>query len=99
MGNFAHPIAMNRRSFIDACAANGVAVELNANPMRLDIDYTWIPYCMEKGVMVSINPDAHRKEGFDHMRYGVMAARKGGLTKDMTLNALSLEGMLTWLKR
>lgn len=90
---------IDHKKVIDACASNGVAVELNANPMRLDIDYTWIPYCMEKGVMVSINPDAHRKEGFDHMRYGVMAARKGGLTKDMTLNALSLEGILTWLKR
>ncbi|MEQ9187283.1 MAG: helix-hairpin-helix domain-containing protein [Cryomorphaceae bacterium] len=89
---------IDHKKVIDACASNGVAVELNANPMRLDIDYTWIPYCMEKEVMVSINPDAHRKEGFDHMRYGVMAARKGGLTKDMTLNALSLEGMLTWLK-
>lgn len=90
---------IDHKKVIDACAANGVAVELNANPMRLDIDYTWIPYCMEKGVMVSINPDAHRKEGVDHMRYGVMAARKGGLVKEMTLNALSLEDLLAWLQR
>ena len=83
---------------IDACASNNVVVELNANPMRLDIDYTWIPYCMERGVKVSINPDAHRKEGFHHMRYGVMAARKGGLTKDMTLNALGLKDIENYFR-
>jgi DNA polymerase (family 10) len=71
-----------------------VTVELNANPMRLDIDYKWIPYCMQKGVMISINPDAHRKEGFDHMRYGVMTARKGGLVRSMCLNALPLDALL-----
>lgn len=81
---------IDHKKVIDACAANGVHMELNANPMRLDIDWTWIPYCMEKGVKVGINPDAHRKEGFDHMRYGVMAARKGGLVKEHCLNALSL---------
>lgn len=89
---------IHHKKIIDACAANGVHMELNANPMRLDIDWTWIPYCMEKGVKVSINPDAHRKEGFDHMRYGVMAARKGGLTKSMCLNAMGLEDLLGSLK-
>jgi len=84
---------IDHKKVIDACAANGVAVELNANPLRLDIDYTWIPYCMERDVKVSINPDAHRVEGFDHMRYGVMAARKGGLTTNMTLNAMSLNDL------
>ncbi|MEX2596507.1 MAG: PHP domain-containing protein [Salibacteraceae bacterium] len=84
---------INHRKIIDACSANHVAIELNANPMRLDIDYTWIPYCMEKDVFVSINPDAHRIEGFNDMRFGVMAARKGGLMKENTLNALSLEGL------
>lgn len=85
---------IDHRKVIDACAANGVAVELNANPMRLDMDWTWIPYCMECGVMVSINPDAHRMEGIHHMRFGVFSARKGGLVKDMCLNTLSLEALL-----
>ncbi len=85
---------IDHKKVIDACSANGVSVELNANPMRLDIDWTWIPYCMEKNVMVSINPDAHRKEGFQHMRFGVMAARKGGLVKDMCLNALGLKELM-----
>ncbi len=90
---------VNHKKVIDACAENGVCIELNANPMRLDIDHTWIPYCMEKGVMISINPDAHRKEGFRHMEYGVLAARRGGLTKAFTLNALSLSELETWLKK
>lgn len=76
---------------IDACAANKVSVELNANPYRLDIDWRWIQYALKKNVMISINPDAHRKEGYHDMYYGVGAARKGGLTKSMTLNALSME--------
>lgn len=67
---------------IDACAANGVAIELNANPMRLDLDYRWIPLCMEKGVKISINPDAHSTAGIHDISYGVMAARKGGLRRE-----------------
>ena len=89
---------IDHKKVIDACAANNVVIELNANPMRLDIDYTWIPYCMEKEIKISINPDAHRKEGFDHMRFGVMAARKGGLTKDMTLNALGLKDIESYFR-
>lgn len=79
------------RKVIDACAANGVIMELNASPYRLDLDWTWIPYCMEKGVMISINPDAHSTEGLLDIKYGVMMARKAGLPKEMTLNALDLD--------
>ncbi|UBM59775.1 PHP domain-containing protein [Marinilongibacter aquaticus] len=79
------------KKIIDACAANKVVMEINASPYRLDIDWRWIPYCMEKGVMLSVNPDAHKIEGFQDMHYGVAVARKGGLTKDMCFNALSLE--------
>lgn len=76
---------------IDACAANGVTIEVNANPLRLDLDWRWHQYALNKGVKLSINPDAHRKEGFLDMHYGVLAARKGGLYKEMCLNAFSLE--------
>ncbi len=75
---------------IDACAANNVVIEINASPWRLDIDWRWIDYAMNKGVMLSINPDAHETDGFYDMHYGVAVARKGGLTKSMTYNALSL---------
>jgi DNA polymerase (family 10) len=76
---------------IDACAANNVAIEINANPFRLDLDWRWYQYAIEKGVWLSINPDAHRVEGFKDMAYGVLAARKGGLTKENCLNALDLQ--------
>ncbi len=75
---------------IDACAANGVSIELNANPYRLDIDYTWIPYAKQKGVLISINPDAHSREGIHDIRFGVYAARKGQLTTETCLNTKSL---------
>lgn len=86
------------KKIIDACAANKVVMEINASPYRLDIDWRWIPYCLEKGVMLSINPDAHKVEGFLDMHYGVAVARKAGLTKDMTFNALPLAKMEAYLK-
>lgn len=81
------------KKVIDACAANGVVIEINANPLRLDLDWRWHRYALEKGVLLSINPDAHRKEGFLDMRYGVMVGRKGGLTAEKCLNAFSLHQM------
>ncbi len=89
---------IDHKKIIDACAANKVVIELNANPNRLDIDWTWIPYCMEKGVMISINPDAHKMEGYHDMHYGTLAARKGGLKKEMTFNALTLEEIEKWFE-
>lgn len=84
---------VDHQKLIDACAANGVILELNASPYRLDVDWRWIPYALEKGVVVSINPDAHHIEGYLDMHYGVAVARKGGLTQEMTFNALSREAV------
>lgn len=79
---------IDHKVIIDACAKNGVIIEINANPWRLDLDWRWVNYAMEKGVKLSINPDAHEMEGYADMRYGVLVGRKGGLTKEMTFNAL-----------
>lgn len=87
------------QKIIDACAQNGVVIEINASPWRLDLDWRWIRYCMEKGVMLSINPDAHHKEGYYDMHYGVSVARKGGLTKAMTFNALTLNEIEQYLAK
>lgn len=76
---------------IDACAANNVVIEINANPLRLDLDWRWHRYALEKGVLLSINPDAHRKEGFHDMHYGVLIGRKGGLTAKQCLNSFTLQ--------
>jgi DNA polymerase (family 10) len=81
---------IDHKKVIDACAANNVVIEINANPLRLDLDWRWHQYALDKGVMLSINPDAHRNSGFRDMEYGTHVARKGGLTKEMCLNALSL---------
>jgi len=82
---------INYKKVIDACAANNVVIEINANPLRLDLDWRWHQYALDKGVWLSINPDAHRREGFLDMHYGILVARKGGLYKERCLNALSLQ--------
>ena len=79
------------KKVIDACEANGVVIEINANPLRLDLDWRWHRYALEKGVLLSINPDAHRREGFYDMHFGLLVARKGGLTAEMNLNSFTLE--------
>lgn len=80
---------INYAKVIDACAANNVVIEINANPRRLDLDWHWYNYALSKGVTLSINPDAHRNEGFLDMKYGVLVARKGGVSKNDCLNALN----------
>jgi DNA polymerase (family 10) len=92
-----YPVSFEK--VIDACAANNVVIEINANPYRLDMDWTQIPYALKKGVMISINPDAHSIGEIDNIRWGVSAARKGGLTKKMTWNAMPLLEMEKWLKK
>ncbi|MCL7986419.1 helix-hairpin-helix domain-containing protein [Sphingobacterium sp. lm-10] len=81
------------RKVIDACASNQVVIEINANPLRLDLDWRWHRYALQKGVLLSINPDAHRMEGFHDMQYGVLVGRKGGLSADKCLNAFNLEAI------
>ena len=82
---------IDHKTIIDACAKNNVVIEINANPWRLDLDWRWVRYAMDQGVMLSINPDAHEMDGYADMKYGVLVGRKGGLTKEMTLNSLSGE--------
>jgi DNA polymerase (family 10) len=81
---------IDHRRIIDECAENGVAIELNGSPHRMDLDWKWIRYAIDKKVQISINPDAHRKEDLAHVHFGIATARKGMLTQKMTLNARSL---------
>ncbi|MFD2569005.1 helix-hairpin-helix domain-containing protein [Spirosoma soli] len=90
---------IDHRAIIDACAEHNVIIELNASPYRLDMDWRWIDYAMEQGVMISINPDAHDLVGLLDMHYGVAIARKGGLTKSMTFNALTLNQMDSYFRQ
>ncbi|TAF44057.1 MAG: DNA polymerase/3'-5' exonuclease PolX [Sphingobacteriales bacterium] len=84
------------KKVIDACADNNVAIEINANPLRLDLDWRWHQYALDKGVKLCINPDAHRLEGFLDMHYGIYIARKGGLNKQNCLNAFNLDEMIAY---
>jgi DNA polymerase (family 10) len=89
---------VDHKRIIDACADNRVIIEINAHPNRLDIDWRWVDYALEKGVLLAINPDAHEKAGYHDMKYGVHVGRKGGLTADRTFNAWPLERVEQWLK-
>jgi DNA polymerase (family 10) len=82
---------------LDACAANGVAIELNAHPYRLDIDWRWLHHAINRGVMISINPDAHHVSGIYDMQYGVNVARKAGVKNIHVLNSFDLESFNNWL--
>jgi DNA polymerase (family 10) len=73
-----------------ACAKHGVAVEINAHPWRLDVDWRWCERGLELGCLFSINPDAHSTEEIDNIQWGVLMARKGAVPKARVLNALSL---------
>lgn len=76
---------------LDAAIANGVIVEINANPRRLDMDWRFWRRASEKGLMTSINPDAHRAEHFDFVEAGVNVARKGWLGEVNVFNTLSTD--------
>lgn len=88
---------LDHQKVIDACSANGVAIELNASPYRLDLDWTWIPYALDKGVLISINPDAHSRQGIHDIHYGVFSARKGGLSVAHCLNAKGVNDFVMWI--
>ena len=82
---------------IDACAEAGVAIELNANPYRLDLDWRWVRHATDQGVLISINPDAHATSELDYVRWGVAVARKGWLSAADCLNAKSRSDFEEWL--
>ena len=82
---------VDHKKVIAACAENKVVIELNAHPRRLDMDWYWINEAIDKGVLISIDPDAHTIQGFDDCRYGVLAAQKGGLSKENNLSSFSLQ--------
>ncbi|UCH24311.1 MAG: hypothetical protein JSV66_10155 [Trueperaceae bacterium] len=85
---------------IEACAETETVIEINANPYRLDLDWRWLRWAKALGCLFSINPDAHHTDGFEDVRYGVMMARKAGLTAEDVVNtAPTGEAFLRRLKR
>ena len=88
---------LNFKKIIDACAANNVVIELNANPNRLDIDWREIKYALDKNVLISVNPDAHSLKGIDDIKYGVFSAQKAMLPKEKNLSSFSLQNFNNFL--
>ncbi len=83
--------------FLDACAESGCAVELNANPQRLDLNEVHLAEAKSRGLKVSIAADAHSTAALDHLRYGVIIARRAGLGPDDVLNAMDIDVLRDWL--
>jgi len=89
---------VDMKQVLDAAAAHGKIVEINANPHRLDLDWRLCGYAKEKGVKFSINPDAHSTEGLADVPFGVNVARKGGVTAQDVVNTLPVEAMTAKLQ-
>jgi DNA polymerase (family 10) len=92
------PYKLDQRAVIDACAATGTWIELNASPSRFDMDWRFWPYAKSKGVKCVINCDAHRFEHAGYLRLGAGIARKGWLTKEDVVNTLPLAKLRSALK-
>ena len=90
---------LDHKAIIDACAVHNVVIEINAHPRRLDIDWRWIEYAMEKGVLLSIDPDAHSINGYKDVYYGAMIAQKGGLTAQHNLSSFTLAEFEVFLEK
>jgi DNA polymerase (family 10) len=82
------PYSVDIPAILEAAADTGTWIEINAAPKRLDLDWRWWPLAKENGVKCVINPDAHRVERLQELRFGVGVARKGWLTKSDVMNCL-----------
>lgn len=106
LGHLTGRILLGRKGYdldiekiIRECAKRGVAIEINAHPSRLDIDWRWGPLLRETGCLVSVNPDAHEVAGLDDVKYGVCVARKALLPKSLVVNTRDRSGVETWLAK
>jgi DNA polymerase (family 10) len=90
--------AVDHARIIDCAAETRTIIELNCSPMRLDMDWRWWKRARDKGVLCSINPDAHSTARLHHLGLGIKLARKGWLRRQDVLNTRSLTDVLTFLK-
>lgn len=91
--------SLDHKLLIDACAKHNVVIEINAHPRRLDIDWRWVAYAIERGVLLSIDPDAHSVKGYRDVYYGVMIGQKGGLTRAHNLSSFTLQEFEDYLAK
>ena len=89
----------NPSAVIDAAIANGVALEINASPNRLDLEPDIVKDARERGAMISINTDAHATENLDRMQLGINIARRSWLNKKSVINTFTIDEFQEWKQR
>ncbi len=85
-------------TIIDVAAENDKLIEINTTPKRLDLDWRYLKYAREKGVKISLNPDAHSTSGLGSIPLGVRMARKGGFTPSEVINTMGMDEMKNYLQ-
>lgn len=93
------PYELDMEAVLKAAAEHGVAVEINGQPDRLDLDDVWSRRALELGVLLATNSDAHSARQLENMRYAVATARRGWAEAQHVVNTRPLPDLLTWLKR
>ncbi len=88
---------LDMEAVLQACAEHQVAIEINANPYRLDLDWRHLQRALELQIPISINPDAHAIGGIDDIKFGVLAAQKGGLQPSQCLNTKTVKEFASYL--
>ena len=91
LGRAGYPLDID--AVIDAAAAAGTCIEINAHPSRLDLDWRYVHKARNKGIKIPVDPDAHTLAGIDDMRYGIGIARKGWLRPTDVLNTMDVEAL------
>jgi DNA polymerase (family 10) len=93
------PYDIDMNSILKAAKENGTAIEINAYPLRLDLNDVYARMAKEKGIPLAISTDAHTIHHFDFMTYGISIARRGWLEKENILNTLNYDSLMKVLKR
>jgi DNA polymerase (family 10) len=92
------PYAINVEAVLEKAAEVGVAVELNADPRRFDLDWRYLRQAKELGATIEIGPDAHSTAGLDNVHFGIGMARKAWLEASEILNTRTAEGLLAFAR-
>lgn len=91
------PVNADMDAVLAAAKQHGTALEINANPIRLDLEANYARLAMDMGITLSINTDAHNAEQMDLMHYGIRTARRGWVTPDAVINTWDVNRFLAWI--
>jgi DNA polymerase (family X) len=98
MINVRAPSELDMEVVLQACAATGTVVEINAHPVRLDVNDVYARRAIELGCKIAINSDAHALDGMQLMPYGIGVARRAWVRAEEVINSYPLAEMLAALK-